>query len=69
MKLREYLKSSDDDIKAVAKRANVCVGYIYQIAKGGKKPGPKVAKAIELATNGAVSRADLRPDIYADFQK
>lgn len=38
--------------------------YLAHIANGFKRAGPQLAPLIERATNGAVTRADLRPDIF-----
>jgi DNA-binding transcriptional regulator YdaS (Cro superfamily) len=36
------------------------------IAKGHKQPGAKLAGALEKATDGAVTRYDLRPDVFGN---
>lgn len=40
--------------------------YLWQIATGwrDRKASHKLARAIETATSGAVTRHDLRPDIF-----
>lgn len=40
--------------------------YLWQIANAwrGKRPSLLMAKAIERATSGVVTRSDLRPDIW-----
>ena len=40
--------------------------YLWQVATGwrGRKAGIDLVKKIEEATGGAVTRYDLRPDIY-----
>lgn len=48
----------------IASRARCSVGTLYMIARGHKTAGPKIASAIEYATDGAVTRYDLRPDIF-----
>jgi len=42
--------------------------YLWQVATGwrGRKAGPKLAKRIEHATSGAVTRREVRPDLYDD---
>src|SRR3990167_8303016 len=32
-----------------------------------RRPGPKYCRYLELATDGVVSRRDMRPDDYADI--
>jgi len=50
----------------VAVRAECSADTLYMIAKGHKQAGAKLAGAIEQATNGAVTRYDLRPDIFGE---
>lgn len=38
--------------------------YLYLIAKGHKKPGPKTAIRIEEASGGKVNRSQLRSDLW-----
>lgn len=44
--------------------------YIWQIATAwrGKRPSPEMASRIQAATNGAVTVADLRPDLVAAME-
>jgi DNA-binding transcriptional regulator YdaS (Cro superfamily) len=41
--------------------------YLWQIATGwrGRRPSPEMASRIQSATDGAVTVADLRPDLAA----
>jgi DNA-binding transcriptional regulator YdaS (Cro superfamily) len=48
----------------VAARAGRSAETLYMIATGNKKAGPLMAKEIETATDGAVTRHDLRPDVF-----
>lgn len=38
--------------------------YLWQIATARRKAGHALARAIEEATEGKVSRCELRPDIF-----
>lgn len=38
--------------------------FLRQIAKGRRRPSPETAIQIEAATNGAVTREELRPDVF-----
>lgn len=40
--------------------------YLWQIATGRRDASPRLAILIDEATNGAVSKAELRPDIFGD---
>lgn len=67
MKLKEYLASlSADEKRALAERAETEVIYLIQIAGGHSQPSPKLANRIEEASQGAVTRHDLRPDIFGE---
>ncbi len=45
---------------AVGKSAD----YLWQVGKGIKTPGAKLAQAIHDATGGIVRRSELRPDLW-----
>ncbi|MBS1834255.1 MAG: helix-turn-helix domain-containing protein [Acidobacteria bacterium] len=65
MDLKTYaptMRALDD----LAKQVDSSSMYLWQIANRwkGRKAGPHLAIAIESATQGAVTRADLRPDIF-----
>jgi transcriptional regulator with XRE-family HTH domain len=49
---------------ALAQRAGISPGMIWQLVHGHRPIPPKLAVRIEKAIAGAVSRADLRPDIF-----
>ena len=51
--------------QALADAVGTSYQYLCQIANGHKNAGPVLCRKIEQATNGQVSRHDLRPDIYS----
>lgn len=51
-------------IQSIAGRAGCSAGTLYMIALGHKRPSGLLAGAIEQATGGAVTRQELRPDIF-----
>ena len=51
-------------IAKIADAAGCSAGTLYMIALGHKRPSWKLAGAIEQATGAAVTRHDLRPDIF-----
>ena len=57
--LLEWIKTATD--KQV-NRAGASRSYLRLIAYGHKHPSPSVAAGIERATEGAVTRQQLRPD-------
>ena len=51
-------------LAGIASQAGCSAGTLYMIAQGHKRPGPKLAKQIEKATGGTVTRHELRPDYF-----
>lgn len=65
MNLQAYLDQLPHGGRAeLAGKAEISAVYLWQIAKKKRLPSPEVAKAIEDATDGAVKRHELRPDIF-----
>lgn len=48
----------------VAKCAKCSPATLYMIALGHKQASPQLAGRVEGATDGAVTRRDLRPDVF-----
>ena len=62
MSLKEYLKKTSISRKNFSELINVSVGQVDQLCYG-RRPSPELARRIELATGGAVSRMEqLYPD-------
>lgn len=57
-------KASCPVIAEIAGRAGCSPATLYMIAGGHKKPSALLAGQIADATGGAVSRQDLRPDVF-----
>jgi DNA-binding transcriptional regulator YdaS (Cro superfamily) len=51
-------------IAAVASKAGCSHRTLYMIGRGHKKASALLARDIEQATDGAVTRHDLRPDVF-----
>jgi NAD(P)H-dependent flavin oxidoreductase YrpB (nitropropane dioxygenase family) len=67
MKLADHLRELDAPARArLARKVSRAgsVGYLYLIAGGHRRPSAELAKKIEQATAGKVTRAELRPDIF-----
>lgn len=63
MTLAEYI--SDMDRRAnLARSIESNPDYLWQIATGRRKASHTLARKIEVATAGEVTRFELRPDIY-----
>lgn len=59
MQLLSWLKTATDERVEVAGASR---SYLRLIAYGHKHPSPAVAAGIERATEGLVTRKELRPD-------
>lgn len=67
MDLRTYLRTEWGMAVRLAKKLGMSAVYLRQIANDrfkDKRPSPETAIAIEEATAGAVSRSELRPDLW-----
>ena len=64
MNLSAYLKRERLSYAAFAKRVGVSSGLVWQWLNGYTAVSALKAKAIEEATDGAVKRHELRPDIF-----
>lgn len=49
-----------------ASRLGITPGMVGHIIKGRRGVSPTVARAIESDTDGLISRAKLRPDLWGD---
>ncbi|ATX62785.1 MULTISPECIES: transcriptional regulator [Yersinia] len=58
--------SSVEEWQRLADLSCTSPGYLNLIAYGHRKASPALAKRIEVATSGAVTKEQLRPDIYGD---
>lgn len=68
MTLKEFIKSLRvGDAKKFAARLGVSPSYLSQMASGRTAISPTRALMIESATEGQVSRAELRPMIGSLF--
>lgn len=65
MDLATYIEDMDRR-RELAEACGTDPGYLWQIATGwrGRKASIDLTKKIEAATEGKVSRHDLRPDVY-----
>lgn len=63
--LRRYI-SDRDRLNALAMACGTKPIYLRQIACAHRRASPRLTQLIELHTHGAVSRGELRPDIYGE---
>ncbi len=67
MTLLEWLRqNSQPERLKMAEEAKTTVAYLYKLAGGHGKPGWRICSRIEHATEGQVTRHELRPDIYPE---
>lgn len=71
MNLTDYIRSRGGTATAtcpqvaeISAKAGCAKATLYMVANGHKRPGWRLVDAIERATDGEVSRHDLRPDIW-----
>lgn len=51
---------------ALAEAVGTSQSFVNQIVNGRRPIPPKLARKIEEATKGVVTRSDLRPDIFGE---
>lgn len=64
MQIDEYLKSSGLTQAQFAERVGCTQGLVSQWINGETTVTVERAKAIEAATDGAVAKHELRPDVW-----
>ncbi len=67
MELLAYWQSLDPVEKlAFASKAGTSRVYLSQLAHGHRQAGYKSIRNIEMASDGAVTEADLRPEFHSN---
>jgi len=64
MRLQDFLDSSGMTQTELARRLGVTPGLVWQWLNGRRPIAATKVIPLEVATDGRVSRHDLRPDIY-----
>lgn len=64
MNLSDYMAENNLTAAELGRRLQVSRSLMLRYAKGERAIPPKRAIEIERVTNGAVTRAELRPDIF-----
>lgn len=67
MDLKTYITGERGRAKALAAKIGISPSFLSQIAAGTAPANPGRCVAIEVATNGQVSRKDLRPNDWRDI--
>jgi DNA-binding transcriptional regulator YdaS (Cro superfamily) len=65
MDLLAYIKNQDRRLW-LAKATHKSPDYLWQIATNRRRASPELARAIDDVTEGVITRASLRPDIWAE---
>lgn len=65
MNLSAYLKNNSR--KELAVKLGVSSARLSHLCSGFRKPSPQLAISIEKATDGQVTRKDLRPNDWKDI--
>lgn len=68
MKLHDYLNQDRNTQVELAKALGVSQGLVGHWVNGRRRITAERAIEIETATGGAVSRADLRPDLFGSTE-
>lgn len=69
MDVRDYLKAHDGEtVEGVAVKAGTSVAYLRQLSGKHRRPSPELAKKLVQASDGAMTLAKLRPDIWGEGQ-
>lgn len=69
MELTEYLRANNLTQQQFAEQSECSPSAISHICTGRRKPSPTKVFRIEKASGNAVTRYDLRPDIYGEMPK
>ncbi|EPN1932879.1 transcriptional regulator [Cronobacter dublinensis] len=67
--MKDYWNTLSAKQKAeLAKKVGSSTGYLRLVFKGHKKAGFQLCQKLEEETAGAISKNELRPDIYPNSQ-
>lgn len=59
-----YRKLNAKEKKELSEKMKVSIGFLSQLSTGHRKAGVRVIAKLEKATNGVLTRAEIRPDIF-----
>lgn len=70
MTLEEYFSTEPRGAKhEMAQYLGITDTYMSLLIHGKRRPSPQMAIAIDQATQGLVTKGELRPDIFVDAQE
>jgi len=67
MDLKTFIQTERGNGVALAEKLGIPLSYLSQMASGNRSVTPERASAIERATEGQVTRRDLRPDDWHEI--
>lgn len=69
MQLKDFVKMKRGEQRRLANALGISPTWMNLVVSGKRDCSPELALAIEQATNGQVTRAELRPDLFGDIKK
>jgi DNA-binding transcriptional regulator YdaS (Cro superfamily) len=69
MQLKDFVKMKRGEQRRLANLLGISPTWMNLLVSGKRDCSPELALGIEAATNGQVTRAELRPDLFGDIQK
>ena len=65
MNLKQYFKDEPDGAKKeMAEHLGITPTWLGLLLRKARRPSPELAKKIEKATQGLVTKKELRPDLF-----
>jgi len=59
-----YTEFGEDESKRISESAGTTLEYFKQVMYGNRKFSPKLAVKVVVASEGRMTRAGLRPDLW-----
>lgn len=64
MTLQEWMTDREFSDAKVAELTGLHRTFVWKLRKGKRKPAPEVMDLLVDVSHGAITRKDLRPDLY-----
>ena len=65
MNIKEFVKTfQKPERERLAEQAKTTEAYLYQLAGGHRLPSVELAKRLEKASNGLLTRQEMLPHVY-----
>lgn len=66
MNAAEFYRRHRDEVEALCQAVGTNLAYFQHLAYGNRRPSAELCVRIERASEGRVTRAELRPDLFGD---